>query len=126
MPKIRQTKEHNLEVTLNEADCRGLHKGRSTGVRYGDKQYHVLVNMINPLGVETDKKQPAEIDKDTMETNIYILHETLKNPEILESNFSKELGNLIINSESNELNNMCIKVIYPSEFDYSKWEAGAD
>ena len=97
----------NIEVILEWEDWERLEKGATIGDRY-DGENKLLIHLS-----DSSKSQYAEFDRGTMDIDVYIPHEVLKDTRISASRFSEDMGNLKIAPNSDFCEDMNIRISYP-------------
>src|SRR3989344_1917573 len=117
---IEQKERFNIEVIISWEDWERLERGETIGDRYNGEN-KLLVHRIHPFNPDDyesrmtslQRIEYAELDRRTMDIDVYIPHGVLRDVRISASRFSERLGNLKIIPDSEFCENMGIKVSYP-------------
>jgi hypothetical protein len=110
----------NIEVGLSWEDWGILERGGIIGGRY-DAENKVLIHRTHPFDpndygskLESLKQREyAELDRVTMDIEIYIPHGVLRDARISASRFNETIGNLVIIPKSEFCEGADIRVSYP-------------
>lgn len=107
-----------IEVNLESEDFANLEKQEVIGTRY-DGEHKIQVHKVFPFH-DLDSRQEsfkqrerAEVDRETLDIDVYIPHAVLRDARVGASNFSLGLGNLEILPDSSGFNEIVkIRVEY--------------
>ncbi|MHA1220426.1 MAG: hypothetical protein ACTSQB_01695 [Candidatus Heimdallarchaeota archaeon] len=118
--ECRRVKPNSLEISISKEEIDLVNNRQSVETRWSPNGEKVYVNMFAPVTEDPDsrkeshrQKEYAELDKETMEIEIYVPQAVLNNPFIASSTFNRELHNFTVTPKDVDLENMNIVLKYP-------------